>query len=489
MKNIVIVFSVIVCASFAAEPVAAEPDSGVLHVGWSSVSITPDKPVALAGQFHKRISTHVQAPVTATVLALETKDGDRVIDQAITVSCDLVAIRDGIQAKLRERLKGKLAGFDLGKLFLNATHTHTAPVTRTDGWYNVNDKGVMKPDAYVEFMLGQIEGAVIKAWNARAPGGVNWGLGYAVVGYNRRMVYDNGKAAMYGNNKTPNFSHVEGYEDHGVETLFFFDAKKKLTGMVINVACPSQEVEGARYLSSDFWHDVREILKQRYGKDLHVLAWTGAAGDQSPHLQYRKAADQRMRKKRGGISSTRAIGLRIAGAVDEAYAAIKDEVHTHIRFAHHVEDLKLPAWIVTEKQYQEVKAQYDPIAAKPLDKRSTRDISRMRWHQRVLDRYARQKEQKFYTMELHVLRLGDVAIATNPFELFIDFGIAMKTRSKAIQVFIVELACNSGGYLPTARAVPGGGYSAIVQSCRVGPKGGKVLVDRTVEVINSMWKK
>ncbi len=485
MRNFTIFLSVTVCVSVAT----AEPESGALHVGWSSVSITPDKPVALAGQFHKRISTHVQAPVTATALALEVKNKDGVIDQAITVSCDLVAIRQGIQAKLRDRLKGKLAGFDLRKLFLNATHTHTAPVTRADGWYDVNDKGVMKPDEYVEFMLKQIEGAVVKAWNSRAPGGVNWGLGYAVVGYNRRMVYRNGRAVMYGNNRTADFSHVEGYEDHSVEVMFFFDAKKKLTGMVINVACPSQVVEGARYLSSDFWHDVREVLRQRYSKDLHVLAWTGAGGDQSPHLQYRKAADQRMRKKRGNLSETRAIALRIASAVDEAYGALKDEIHTNIKFAHHVEDLKLPVWKVTDKEYQAVKAKFDPLAAKPQNKRSTSDISHMRWHKRVLDRHDKQDKQKFYTMELHVLRLGDVAIATNPFELFVDFGIAMKTRSKAIQVFLVELACDTGGYLPTARAVPGGGYSAIVQSCLVGPDGGKVLVDRTVEVINGMWKK
>ncbi len=156
MRNIGSFLSVALCVSVAN----AEPDSGALRVGWSSVSITPDKPVALAGQFHKRISTHIQAPVTATALAMEVKNADRVIDQAITVSCDLVAIRESIQSKLRDRLKGKLAGFDLRKLFLNATHTHTGPVTRSDGWYDVNDEGVMKPDEYVEFMLTQLEGAV-----------------------------------------------------------------------------------------------------------------------------------------------------------------------------------------------------------------------------------------------------------------------------------------------------------------------------------------
>jgi hypothetical protein len=42
--------------------------------------------------------------------------------------------------------------------------------------------------------------------------------------------------------------------------------------------------------------------------------------------------------------------------------------------------------------------------------------------------------------------------------------------------------------LPTARAVQGGGYSAIVQSSLVGPAGGKALVNKTVELIDSLWK-
>lgn len=43
-----------------------------------------------------------------------------------------------------------------------------------------------------------------------------------------------------------------------------------------------------------------------------------------------------------------------------------------------------------------------------------------------------------------------------------------------------------GVYLPTAAAA-GGGYSAIVASSVVGSGGGRVLVDRTVGLINSLW--
>ena len=87
---------------------------------------------------------------------------------------------------------------------------------------------------------------------------------------------------------------------------------------------------------------------------------------------------------------------------------------------------------------------------------------------------------------LHAIRLGDVAIATNAFELFTEFGIQMKARSRALQTFVIQLA-GPGSYVPTDRAARGGGYSAIVESNLVGPEGGQVLVERTVELINSLW--
>ena len=39
-----------------------------LYIGWSEISITPDKKVGLAGQFAERISTHVEKPITATAM-------------------------------------------------------------------------------------------------------------------------------------------------------------------------------------------------------------------------------------------------------------------------------------------------------------------------------------------------------------------------------------------------------------------------------------
>jgi hypothetical protein len=87
---------------------------------------------------------------------------------------------------------------------------------------------------------------------------------------------------------------------------------------------------------------------------------------------------------------------------------------------------------------------------------------------------------------VHVIRIGDAVICTSPFELYVDYSVQIQGRSKAVQTFVVQLA-GAGNYLPTPKAKQGGGYSAIVQSTPVGPEGGMILVDRTVEMINGMF--
>ena len=451
-----------------------------LLVGGATTSITPDKPVALSGQMRTRIARSVDNPVTATALALETRHGEKSLDRAIMVSCDLVAIRGTIQEDLRQRVRSKLPGFDVRKLFLTATHTHTAPVMVEDR-YRITDKDVMRPSEYVEFLLGRLGEVVAAAWESRKPGGVSWALGHAVVGHNRRAVYADRTAKMYGSADRPDFRHFEGYEDHGVEILFFWDLEKNPTAVAINVACPSQEVESLSRVNADFWHDVRRRLHQRYGEDLLVLGWPGASGDQSPHLQYRKPAEERMRSLRG-LSRTEEIARRISGAVDDVFELAKGDVRTDVTLVHHVEQIELPVRRVTEEEAQEARAMCEELSKKPELQR------RMLWYQAVVDRYDEQQSNRHYPMELHTIRLGDVAIVTNPFELFLDYGIRIKARSKAVQTFVIQLTGASGGYLATERAVQGGGYSAVVESTRVGPEGGQVLVDRTVEAVNAMWK-
>ncbi|QDV69575.1 hypothetical protein Poly24_32910 [Rosistilla carotiformis] len=451
-----------------------------LHIGGATVSITPKQPVALTGQMRTRISANVESEVTATALALESRDGDNVVDQAIMVSCDLIAIREGVLDAVRKRVQDRIPGFDPKKLVMNATHTHTAPVIR-EGIYEVPDKGIMRPAEYLEFLADRVADAAVAAWESRQPGQVGWGLGHAVVAQNRRTVYSNGTAAMYGSTAKDNFLEIEGYEDHGVEVLFFWDAKDQLIATCVNVACPAQEVEGRSAVNADFWHPVRQTLREKYGEDLHVLAWTGAAGDQSPHLMYSKPSEERMRKLRG-LTRLEELARRLVVAWEEALQGASQERHTDVPFVHTVKTIELPERMVTREESFAIKAKVAELATDPKQKR------RMQWHQAAVDRFDRQQagELQPYEMELHAIRLGDIAIATNDFELFTDFGIQMKARSPALQTFVIQLA-GPGTYVPSARAARGGGYSAIVESNLVGPEGGQVLADQTVQQLKTLW--
>src|SRR3954470_22576322 len=105
-------FSVLTVAASLVCVALADCRAADLHVGGATVSITPDRPVALAGQMHTRVAREVESPVTATALALESRDGDKALDQAILVSCDLVAIDAAVLEQVRRLLNDRLPGFD-----------------------------------------------------------------------------------------------------------------------------------------------------------------------------------------------------------------------------------------------------------------------------------------------------------------------------------------------------------------------------------------
>jgi hypothetical protein len=420
-----------------------------LAVGWSTTDITPPKPVALVGQLHKRISTGVRDPLTATVLALESAAGDK-SEQAILVSCDLLFILRDTQKRVQEKIKAELPEFDSSKLFMNATHTHTGPGLADStfkGLYDVSqDAGVMKASEYAEFLVGRISEAAVKAWKSRQPGSMGWAVGQAAVSYNRRAQFRDGSSAMYGNTQSPDFTYLEGSEDHSANMLFFWNADTKWTGVVINIACPSQETEHLNEVSADFWHDVRQELWKRHGRGMFVFPQCAPAGDLSPHAIYRKAVEQVMDQRRG-LSRRQEIARRIVNAIDDTLPIAEAGRNSRLVFRHTVATANLP------EQPPDVAPFYETDSVQP--------------------------------MEFHVLRLGEVAMATSPFELYLDYGIRIQVRSPAVQTMLVQLCGAASGYLPSARGVQGGGYSA--DKFLVGPDGGQLLVEETLRQLKALF--
>jgi hypothetical protein len=54
---------------------------------------------------------------------------------------------------------------------------------------------------------------------------------------------------------------------------------------------------------------------------------------------------------------------------------------------------------------------------------------------------------------------------------------------------VVQLTADCAAYLPTRRAVKGGGYSARIVDGVVGPEGGDTLVNETARILKEIWQK
>lgn len=489
-----------------------------LRIGFSEISLTPDRPVHLAGQFAERISESVETPVTATAMAVESGGG-----QAVLCSCDLVSVSADLLAAVRERLGGLCDGLDPAKVILCATHTHTSllyrraaenrslavlrrylPADRPYVEHARASEDVLSPEEARGFLVERIAAAVAAAWQARQPAYLANAFGRAAVGLNRRAVFSDGSAAMWGDTNQAAFEHLEGGNDSGIELLYVFDAQRRLTGVAANVACPAQCVQHRRFVSSDYWGEVKRLLRERFGEDLRVLALCGAAGDQCPVDLVRWVAPEAplddpnierpnpLRRKADpsmfDLSGKALAGRRIAREILDAYDEAVRDMTREVPLAHEALTLQVPVRRVTPAEVQTARRAIEEFLRDARGEVDFRDNARMHVHAGTIARHEHQQDHDLHAIEVHVLRLGEIALATNPFELFLDFGNQIKARSPAAQTFLVELACGCEGYLPTARAERGGHYSAYVSSGITGHEGGDLLVRETLSRLRAFWR-
>jgi len=470
-------------------------------VGWAGRDVTPSGKVSLWGQHHVRITEEVRDPLTTTALALSSEDGE---ETAMLVSLDAISVTDPVADRCRRLLSDALPDFAPEMLMMSGTHTHTGPdqLPRKNSLRPELPEDVLSAEAYRDFVAERMCEAAVEAWQNRAPGALSWGRGYAPVGFNRRAAYFDGSSQMYGGTDVPEFSHIEGREDHVVELLFTYDPDRALTGMVVNVPCPSQCTEGSSFISADFWHETREEIRQRHGGHIRILAQCSAAGDQSPRTLLNRDADARMlRLKAYGDDYNEArrqdIADKVAAVVDEVLPLVSTEIHEGIEFAHRSVALELPRRKGTEEELKAAREQVAALTEKleglassdPASGEYTGALMKRTFHQHVIAICEAQQRGENLTLpvELHVLRIGDVAMCSNRFEFFLDFGDRVKARSKALQTFVVQLT-GQGNYLLTERAMQGGSYGASVESSPIGPDGGQMVVEATLAAINELFE-
>lgn len=495
-----------------------------IKIGWGRREISLNETVMIPGQMYMRISQGIMDPLYATALCLEDGTGE----QVIFCSCDLGNFNTGIIKGALDKIHELRPELPVDRVILNCTHTHCCPNTRETPEKSPDGIPIYPGYKYREFFEKQCAEAVIEAWDNRKEGAYCYGYGYAVVAHSRRSIYfkdmsdeqevpvsPNGYGIMYGRTNRPEFSSYEAGADHFLNALYTFDSEEHLTGMIVNVPCPSQLSEHFSVQTADYWGDVRALAKKEFGPDVYVLTQCAAAGDLSPRiLHYKEAQCRRMRLKynleyepsAGFADHNKAMGERydiaerIVDGLKEIYSWAKKDVikEAPLRVKRVQASLASRPVYKEERDWcaenlEKLKSRIpDPSTSTPEQYRKaiTNYESIRTRNENAVREYETQKPDAKEDSLIFAVQLGDIAFATNRYELYMDYMHRIQARSPFIQTFVVQLAGEEyGGYLATERGVYNRGYSASLFDNWVSPEGGQELVEATLDALNELYEK
>lgn len=482
-----------------------------IQIGWAWTDITPHQPVYLAGQLYPRVSQYVQDPITATVLALQSD-----ADQAVLISADMVSVPLHVLQRVRQELHG-LDGLDGSKISFSVTHTHNSSLFGPEKRQEKNavllgvdlvpqidvPDDILTGNEAADFLYEKIAAIVRRAWLQRKPGGISCAHDYAAVAFNRRPVFqkeDGEMTVMYGDCSQDNFIRLEGPADHAADMIFTWDDEGRLNGLVAAIPCPSQVYELHQMVTADYWTETRRQIRAKLGP-LPILPLCGAAGDQNPLdlIQLSKYNQKTLPVWSGQTREVQRnidlsawcgqIGSRITEAVMRGHQVALSQIERDPVLRHCVLELDLPLRQVTEADYLEARAKLESAksAQEPGKRLSIEQVVRLFEPMGVIDRWQLQQTTAVFRCSSHILRIGQTALVTNPFELFCEYSLRIKARSRADQTIVIQLTDGSGGYLPTHAALQGGSYSSKPASTQCGPTGGDLLVAETLQAIGQLW--
>ncbi len=417
----------------------------MIRCGLYEVDITPALGMDMPGYFCLSQGKGILERLSALTALFEDARGGRVL----LCTMDAISMSDAFALRVRADIAQRL-GMDASCVLLCATHTHTGGPVETWGDFYHEDP------AYLDFLARRLADAAELARQALRPVRIGYASGEEhTLAHCRNFILPDGGFATN--------SHVEGQRavspiDPQVGVLRIDNEDGSPYGLIANYACHCDSVDGAdgnQYISSDYPGAMRARLREIYGADFLPLYVNGFCGDLN-HIDFEhgRSAEPRYYRRMGRI---------LAAAVSQAYESA--ETSSEATVAGCDCRMTLPSRVPTAEELEWARTAREEDA---ITRFYAAEALRMD-----------AEGVKPLEVTVQALRIGDLMIYGLPGEIYVEFALDLKARTKGRHVMTANLANGFLGYVPIrAMFRPGVYESRICCTAQTRPEAGYDMTDR-----------
>ncbi len=404
-----------------------------MRIGLKRVDITPDAALPMGGNAHAdSVARSVHDPLYANIIVLQ---GDQ--ERVVLIEVDLLGVPETFSRRIKEAAAVN-AGVGPENIQLNAIHTHSAP-----------DVTLLSAEIldYSEKISKAIGNGVREACGNLFKGRVGFGSAQLdSVSFVRRIWMKDGSLRMnWEDLPAEEIAGTDGSIDPEIGIMKLTDAEGRLRGIYVNFALhPAVLVGYGNAYSKDWVWGLDEELHKRWGKDVLVFFANGAEGNIN-HINLRDPHQGR------DFDEAYRIGKAVAERVSAALPDISAEETEDVRMAYHQASIaRRPLRPETEAWADDLVKRCGGVIPDQLDGLPDEYYA--------MDYQIYKKLAEYINVDLQVLRVGNALFYTIPGEGFCQMGLRLKRKTPGRPCFVVGLANNYAGYIPTLEAFDNGGY-------------------------------
>lgn len=471
-----------------------------LHAGVARRDVTPDLPIDLVGYSRRwQPATEVRAPLSATALVID--DGS--IRTAV-IAIDVPIIRPGDAAAMRVAV-GAALDTHPDNILINVSHTHAGPHTHTGG-VKIGGDQLGHSDNELRF-IARLPDVVVEVAAAAAatlePVRVGAGVGSSELAVNRRERAPDGRTILGWN--------PDGVCDRDVTVLRVDRLDGTPLALVVNYAChPVVVGPEDPAVNPDFPGPMRAMVERVTGATCLFLQ--GAAGNvlplqgffdhAGPEIAFGESLGLEAAHVASGIETTPTriekldygsvtpISLYRRVPVDPAPVQTVGVAARTVDFP-----LKpIPDVTALEEERDRYRAAVADAVVAGADRAALNPLEyHVNWADEALRQLSAGPVATSVPAFLQAIRIGDVAIAAVPGEVFSEIALAVKQRSPATTTLFAGYSNGIISYLPTADEYPYGGYECdyahhsygLVE--QVAPATERMVVDTCSALIDELF--